>query len=606
MCGINGFNFKDENLITAMNRVTSHRGPDGTGTFAAEGVSLGHNRLSIIDLSDDARQPMENRDGSLIIVFNGEIYNYLDVKRELNGYPFKSRSDTEVILAGYEKWGSSVVRKLNGIFAFAIWNKKTGELFLARDFAGVKPLYYFHDGTRFIFSSEIKAILEHDIPRAIDREALSCYFRTLYTPEPLTMFKSIRKFPPATFATLRAGELRMEEYWRPVRETSGASRSEIHEQIRSTIGNAVRRQLVSDRPIGIYLSGGIDSSVVLHHAAAARQTIDTYSVGFDLAEDEEREKFNKDFNLARETAVRYGTRHHEVLLSHTDVVSGLPQVAWHLDEPISNPTALAMLKLARFTKPTATVVLGGDGGDELFGGYERYQLSLIASMYQKTPKLLRTFLDANPRFRKLDTPPGILRYALFMFQKDAELRRILAPGAFDHAAEAFFGRKFFNEPASDFENLLMDTDRRSWLVDESLMRSDKMAMAAGVEARVPLLDKEVIELAYRIPRSRKVNFRETKIALKDAHRGLIPDFLFDQPKRGWFSPGAKWLRYPAVAAMAREILSPDYYAPTAELFNFDEIRKMLREHEEKKAYHLTALWSLISFQLWARQYTAVL
>lgn len=605
MCSINGFNFKDERLILRMDQSTCHRGPDGSGIFLDEGISLGHDRLSIIDLSDQAGQPMTN--GRFAIVFNGEIYNFKELKNELEGsYLFKTGSDTEVILAGYQKWGNDCVKKFNGIFAFAIWDKEEKELFLARDPLGVKPLYYSHDGDRFIFSSEIKAILEHDIPRKLNREAFNHYLRVLYVPEPLTMFEGVYKFPPASFGVFRNGKLDIQRYWDSAHgEYLKGSKKEIAEDLRGQVQQAVERQLVSDRPLGIYLSGGIDSTVVLDSVRKVRGEIDTFSVGFELSGEEESEKFNADFDLARRTALHYGARHHEVLVSSKDVANFFEKIVWHLDEPISNPTAVAMMKLSEFAKQKVDVVLGGDGGDELFGGYERYRLSLLASYYQRIPSALRGVLNAKERFKKLNTPPGIERFALFMFQKDGILKRVIN----ERILGIQISKDFFNDnyllarpSGQSFEELFMETDRKSWLVDYALMLSDKMTMAYGLEQRVPLLDKELVEFAAKIPLRYKVSPFNTKIILKEAFKGEIPDFLFGQPKRGWFSPGAKWLRHHGVYRMAEEILSEGYHKETASLFNWSEVKKVLQDHRDKKEYNVTIIWALLTFQVWAKKF----
>src|SRR3989344_8312626 len=308
MCSINGFNFKDERLIQNMNQATKHRGPDGTGIFLSGRVSLGHNRLAIIDTSDIAAQPMKSTDGNLTIVFNGEIYNFKELKKQLFGYHFRNESDTEVILAAYIKWGKECVKKFNGIFAFAIWDERTEELFLARDHIGVKPLYYFWDGKRFIFSSEIKGILEHDIYRTLNYEAFRNYLRVLYVPEPITMFDGIYKLPPSSFAVLKNEKLEIKKYCDDgVVGYFQKSKKEITGELRKKIFEVVERQLVSDRPLGLYLSGGIDSSIVLHAMAELRSNIDTFSIGFELGHKEQSEKFNADFNLARKTATHYGT-----------------------------------------------------------------------------------------------------------------------------------------------------------------------------------------------------------------------------------------------------------------------------------------------------------
>ncbi len=615
MCAINGFNFSDESLIRKMNQATAHRGPDGTGVFLDGEISFGHNRLSILDVSDRASQPMKSVDGKEIIIFNGEIYNFKELKKELEtSYPFKTTSDTEVIVAAYRQWGRDCVKRFNGMFAFALWDARKKELFIARDPMGIKPLYYFHNDQRFIFSSEIKGILEHAIPRKLNQEAFAHYFRVLYVPEPLTMFEGIKKLSPAHWALVKDGKLTLQQYWKV--EDAHASvpqnHSELLESVREKIQGAVTRQLVSDRPVGVYLSGGIDSSVVLDSLASVHPQIDTFSVGFELPIKEDMEKFNQDFYLARQTAAHYGAKHHEVMLGADDAVRLFEQAVWHLDEPISNPTIIPMLHLAGFAKEKVAVVLGGDGGDELFGGYERYRLSRIVSAYQRLPALLRTMLEVG-RLEKLNTPAGVDRFALFLFQKDEILRQVLTPQYVNENTRQFFDERYFkassfnpeqsrrisNEP---FETHFMNVDRQSWLVDESLMRSDKMSMAAGLETRVPFLDKEVVEFAYGIPLNKKVSYRNTKIILKEAFAHRVPSFLLNQPKRGWFSPGAKWLRHPKMDALAQEMLSPSYYSETQSLFQWENLLPILKAHQEKSQYNFTVLWALLTFQSWARQY----
>lgn len=624
MCSINGFTWRDEELIRRMNKVTAHRGPDGTSVFIAPGISLGHNRLAIIDLSPAAAQPMKSTDGRFVISFNGEIYNYRELKQELFAYPFRSATDTEVILAAYEKWGERAFARLNGMFAFALWDEREKELRLVRDPVGIKPLYYYEGEERLIFASEIKAILEHsEVPRRIDPLALDLYLRVNYAPAPLTMFRDIKKLLPGQMLVYKNGKSAFREY-APRKEPfiSSLSRRALARELRARVRASIRAQMVSDRPVGLYLSGGIDSSAVLEGMARASKKVETFSVGFELTEAEQREKFNADFLLARRTARRFGATHREVLLSPHEILPLLETAVYHLDEPVSNATVIPMLKLARFAKTHVAVVLGGDGGDELFGGYERYRFSLISSYYRCLPAFARRSANAVfPRMRTLDTAEGIHRYAQFHFLKEEKLQPLLAPSAYHpYAAPDFFAARFFPKGADvhgygdtridadtrkPFETKFMEVDRESWLPDESLLRSDKMSMAAGLEARVPLLDLPLIAFADAVPLAHKVSLFNTKIILKEAFRGLIPNELLCQPKRGWFSPAAKWLRYPHVAAFAREILSPNYAAATRTLFNWDAVRERLEAHLRGE-YHLTELWAILTLQLWAYRFKAAI
>lgn len=609
MCAINGFTFPDRILIQKMNEQTVHRGPDGSGVYVDEHVSLGHNRLSILDLSDLASQPMRSASGRYVIIFNGEIYNYHELKRELQGYPFKTTGDTEVILAAYEKWGRECVRKFQGIFAFALTDTHTGDLFLARDHIGVKPLYYMHTNAGLIFSSEIKAILEHPVPRKLHLDAFNQYIRLLYVPGPLTMFRDIYMLPPAHYAVYHEGRLSLTEYWQPVRGTYlDVPQKDLEEKVRETVRRSVRDQLLSDRPLGLYLSGGIDSSVVLESMSQVRGgNIDTFSVGFDMLSPAETEQFNQDFYLARRTASAYGTNHHEVLVSAHEVPELFGRATYHMDQPISNATAIPMMKLAAEAKRSVDVVLGGDGGDELFGGYERYRLSLYADLYQHLPSALQHLGKKFSPGKKLSIPASLPRYLFFMAQKEQTISKFVQPFYMrEGATAARFASYFSSNPYATFEELCMDVDRRTWLVDFSLMLTDKMSMSSAIEARVPLLHLPLVELASGIPRSKKVSLFATKKILKDAFRNTLPTFLFNQPKRGWFSPGAKWLRYPGMKHLVSELLSPNYYAETKDIFSWEALAHLQEEHLAVRGYHLHPLWSVMVFQYWAKRYGVTL
>ncbi len=620
MCSISGFTWRDEALAKKMNARLAHRGPDGTGIFCSANITLGHNRLSILDLSNAGAQPMKSDDGRYVISFNGEIYNYRELRAELSSYPFKSESDTEVILAAFKTWGEEALARLNGMFAIALWDEREKELYLARDPVGIKPLYYHALGARLIFASEIKALLEHpEVVRHIDPLALDCYLRVNYVPAPLTMFAGIKKLLPGQLLRYQSGKFEISDYAigkKPV--LSSEPKSVLAQELRERVHMSVQAQLVSDRPVGLYLSGGVDSSAVLESMARAKGKVETFSVGFELREGEQGEKFNADFLLARRTAKHFGATHHEVLVSPEEIIPLFEEAVYHLDEPISNATIIPMLKLARFAKTRVAVVLGGDGGDELFGGYERYRWSLLSSYYRSLPTTIRGSLDSLlPRLKKLDTAPGIPRYARFHFLKEDILSPLFTPSAY-HAttAQNFFAERFFSRSADElgfgdarmnadkkepFETQFMRTDRRSWLPDESLMRSDKLSMASGLEARVPLLDLPLIDFADTIPLRHKVSLRRTKIILKDAFREFLPEELFNQPKRGWFSPGAKWLRYPHIAEYAREVLSPNYTEATKDIFDWTKVRSLLEAHLLGE-YHLTELWAILTLQIWARRF----
>lgn len=582
MCGIAGFNWRDEEKIALMQGTLSHRGPDAQGTFFDESVSLGHTRLSIIDLSEQANQPMYSDDSNLVIVYNGEIYNFLDLRHELGGdYTFKTKSDTEVILAGYKKWGKQVFEKLNGMFAMAIYDKSSGELVLARDRAGIKPLYYHLSDGKFVFASELKAILKHDIPRKLNASAFNRYMRILYSPEPETLIENIYKLPPGSVLTFKAGQIKINKFEEETVAPSKLSYREAVLEARERVMRAVERQMVADVPAGVYLSGGIDSSAILFSALQVNPNIESFSIGFELEAGEEEGKFNADLELARRTASFFGAKHHTLMVSSKEACDTFEKAVTQVDDLVSNPTAIPMLLLSAFAKERVSVVLSGNGGDELFGGYDRYRQALLARFVYPKQEL----------FSKL------------MFQKDDLLGRVVSREVMRPMSEVenFFREKYF-QTQDGFVESLMKVDRRSWLVDQAFSLSDRLSMANALEERVPFLDNELVSFAESLPRSYKVGLFRTKKVLKDAFKGDLPDFLFDQPKRGWFSPGAKWLRRPEFRKLVKEVLSPEYYEPTRNLFQWEELNRVLDDHLSKKEYNLTLIWCIVSFQIWAKKY----
>ncbi len=618
MCAINGFNFKDQNLILRMNRATSHRGPDQTGYWLGDEVSLGHNRLSIIDLSPNAKQPMWDDGQTAVIVFNGEIYNFQELRNELvKKYKFKSQSDTEVILYAYKEYGIGCLNKFNGIFAFAIWDDQKKELLLARDRMGIKPLYYFWDGKNLIFSSEIKAILENPVvPREVDSDAFNLYFHVLYVPEPYTMFGGIKKLPQASYLLFKNGKITIKKYWQIDDFNNVASESEAIEKVRDLFRSSVRGQLISDRPVGVFLSGGLDSTAVLGAVQDIAGRAKTFSVGFDTKID--YEKFNADFLLARKTAQHYGTDHHELFISAKEIGDNLEKISWHLDEPNANPTAGAIFLLSQMAKQKVAVVLGGDGGDELFGGYPRYAASRLASVFQRFPRagqaailgLLLKFKKINWHTKlNINDPVGI--FLSFLSQKQNVLSGAIREDFIkEEIVHRYFGQNFFAQikyPSDDFEKRFMNTDRQSWLVDESLLRTDKMSMAFGLEERVPILDYRLVELANKIPTAWKIsnslgfltnNFQGKRIWHK-AIAGYLPPHVLSEQKRGWFTPMAKWIRSD-LKDLVSDALSPANLTPG--FFNADGVQRIWHDHLESRVYNMNLIWAIVMWQFWYNQF----
>lgn len=594
MCGINGFLSQDAEALRRMHAVTVPRGPDDEGFFETPEISLAHNRLSIIDLSPGGHQPMGSRDGRYEIVFNGEIYNFRELRGELEarGVRFRSQSDTEVLLEAFAAWGPDCLPKLNGMFAFAIWDRERRELFLARDPFGIKPLYHAVVKGVFVFSSEMKALLAYGHPREIDGDALKLYFRFLYVPGPRTMITGIFKLQPGHWLRVRQGQApRIQRWWKPREGEMIKDYSTARDRVRETLTSAVRRQLVSDRPLGVFLSGGIDSSIITGLVASMSSgPVKTFTIGYQATE--EAEKYNADARLAERTAKHFGTEHFQMEISGKRVAEIFEKMVGAMDEPVSNHVQPSAYFLAQFAKPQITVALGGDGADELLGGYARYWLSDRIDRLRRIPSALRPdwllrAVGQNALAQKLATAPGVERHLAFLGEKggDAEIaRETFAP--------------YYAEPWRDAVNQFMAADAQTWLPDESLIRSDRLTMAHALEQRVPFLDAEFAELAFRIPSRFKLDRRDLgKKILRDAFADLLPAHVANEPKRGFFSPAAKWLRGDLLP-LARELLS-DGYAPGSDAYlDLSAARNRLEDHIAKRGYHLNAVWAAMTFQAW--------
>jgi len=607
MCGINGITKGGaQTTVAQMNTVLRHRGPDGALVYADNDVTLGHDRLAVIDLTDSAAQPMESTDGRYVIVFNGELYNYAALRQEIGTqYTFRTRSDTEVLLAAYIVWGRRMFSKVRGIFAFAIWDTQTKQLHLAPDHMGVKPLYYSLCDGVLVFASELRGVLTTMEERTLDPIAVSSLLGMQYVPAPRSLVRGVEKLRPGHMLTWSKKGSSIERYYTPDVTKRRVSSKEIHE----TIGGGVKRQLVSDRPVGAFISGGIDSSIVLHHMSEHTSHVRTFSTSFEMvagAEDEAA-KFNADADLAHRTAAHYGAEHTEFRISLSDVRASLETILADVDEPVANPTIVPQYFLSRHVRDVGVVVaLGGDGGDERFGGYTRHRALDAAHLFQHTPKLLQYgAVKIKPKLAKLQRELPLAFHLEFMVPEDARivhcLRQPLSPrNTIEHMLnDRYAGMYHIDDVIDQF----MCADRETWLADESLARSDRSSMAHGLELRVPLLDLDVVHIADAISWHKKTLPHDGKRALKRAYRGYIPDYLFTQPKHGWISPGAKWLRDPEIYAWSRSVLSSGYYDGLSDLFHFDALQDMLDAHVHRGEYHLYPLWNVIQLQVWARQHS---
>ena len=617
MCGICGVrNFKDdvinERVLQAMNQSIAHRGPDGAGVHLAPGIGLAMRRLSIVDLVT-GDQPIYNEDRSAVIIYNGEIYNHLDLRARLEalGHVYRTHADTESILHAYDQYGVECVTHLRGMFGLAIWDEKTKTLLLARDRLGEKPLYYARLDHELIFASEIKALLQHPrLTPEVDEQALDLYLTLGYVPAPHTMFKGISKLPPAHRLIARDSKIIIEPYWDVTFESQPIDEHEAIQELRKLFTLAVEERLMSDVPLGAYLSGGVDSTLVVGLMSRKMdRPVDTYSVGFD---ESYNPKFNTDAHFAKLASQTFKTNHHPIVPSKNDSLAELiPHIITQMDEPLANPNALATYLVSRQARADGLkVLLTGDGGDELFAGYERYQYDLRVSQYQKIPESIRARL-ASPilrrmgsRFAKLaeqgDAATPAQRYLNWhaIFNQSAKAQLLTRPitSNLQSLISSFISRG--NSP--HFQDRLMLTDLKLWLAEESNMRVDKSAMLASIETRAPFLSHPVVEFASKIPLQLKLRNGSTKYLLKKTFADIIPAPIADRPKQGFASPASKWLRG-ELRELVTRALSPQALN-TSGYFNPNYVAEMLDSHLNKKGYHLNQLWSLLTFQVWFFNY----
>ncbi len=617
MCAINGVTKNDPALIERMNERTKHRGPDGSRVWEGQGITFGHNRLSVIDLSERAFQPLHTSEKRYSVVYNGELYNYLELREMLEDkYVFTTLSDTEVFLNAYREWGIDMLPKLRGMFACGIWDAYERTLLLIRDHMGIKPLYYREEGGVLSFSSELSAFMDEKGENVLDTTALSLYLEFQYAPSPHSLISNVKKLPPGHSLFFRDGVSTVSRYYSPeegvgVPTIDSANKPVTKAQLYQTIDEAVKRQLVSDRPIGMFLSGGLDSSIVLHHMTKHATDVRTFSVGFEMVAgaEHEHDKFNADAVLAERTAKHYGAKHTTHILTLEYLRTHFESIIAHLDEPVANPTAISQYFLSERVREDGVVVaLGGDGGDELFLGYTRHRMLMATYYYQQLPSVLQSlFAHISPRVAKLRTPLGSPFHVGIMANKEKDITPFIKGNLHPYSvAQEYFDARYKalktkHHPAHAF----MYVDRATWLPEESLHRSDRTGMAHGLELRVPLLDLSVVTLADQIEARLKVTPFEGKQFLRSTYREHLPEYLFNQPKRGWISPGAKWLRDPEILKIVTSVLSPEYYNGLSSLYKWKEINELLQAHVERRTYALYPLWNLLVLQIWAKKHKVV-
>lgn len=607
MCGITGFyskdnpNFVSKDELDLMTACLVHRGPDAKGSFYTENLGLGHQRLSILDLSDDANQPMESHFMRYICVYNGEVYNFKEIANDLN-IELKTNTDTEVIIEAFAEWGITFINKLNGMFSIGIYDKQDQILYIFRDRVGIKPLYYYWDGTNFAFASEIKSLLQVKYineKKQINNFAIYEFLHLGFIPEPNTIYSNIRKFPNGQVGIVSQNGFRLESYWDiegSIRRNLITDPTEAKDRLRSLIQSSVSMSLVSDVPFGTFLSGGIDSSLVTAVAAQNHpQKLNTFSIGFKDSEFDESK-------YAAKIANYLGTEHHEFFVSEEDAKNIIVDMLDFYDEPFGDSSAIPTMMLSKFAKQHVGVVLSGDGGDELFHGYGAYKWAkrLNKFAYKNFKDVFATILEITPSNRnkrasylfkyskKQNLKSHIFSQEQYFFSEN-ELTKLLNPDLiFDNSLEqdySNFVRKLTPEEAQAIFDL------RYYLKDDLLVKVDRASMRYALETRVPLLDHRIVELALNIDPKLKISNKVQKFLLKEILYEYIPKEFFDRPKSGFAIPLKKWLNTD-LAFLIEEYLN-ESIINEFRIVEFNVVKNLVREFKLGKDYLYNRLWLLI-------------
>lgn len=623
MCGICGkFNYNDIRPVDAatiegMTSILEHRGPDGSGVFIDGNVGLGHRRLSIIDLSPRGRQPMFNEDGTIALVFNGEIYNYREMAVDLKtrGHAFRSDTDTEVIIHAYEEYGAACVTRFNGMFAFAVWDGRKEELLLARDRLGVKPLYYHLNGRAITFASEIKSLLvDPEIPSEVDPQALGNFLTLHYVPGPRTMFRDIQKLQPGHTITVSGRGVAINRYWELDKDPEARHRFDWQTEtvvagtIYTELRESVRKRMQSDVAVGALLSGGLDSSAILGLMTGLKGgPVPSFTVGYSPEGDDPI----SEFKYSRAVASHFKSDNHEVVVDAQSFLYFLPTAIWHQDEPIGEPASIPLYYASKLARDNGvTVLLTGEGSDELFAGYNRHWGEILSKYYRLMPgtvrdglagRLIRS-LSGSPLLKKGHRAMSIRdfreRYMSWHTVFTEEQKKSLLKGReglLDTYADVFKGRFGKTEGLGNLDSLLL-LDINVWLPDDLLMKKDKMGMATSIEARVPFLDYTFVEMAFQLPQRLKVHRLTTKYILKKSMERLLPKEIIYRKKEGFPTPVSGWLRNELRDFTLDILCAGDSFAHG--FFNRKEIEKLLIPHLSGTEDNGRMLFPLINFEIW--------
>lgn len=611
MCGIAGFiGHPDKELLQRMKESIRHRGPDQEGVFISQECSFAHQRLSIIDLSEKGRQPMSTKDGRFTVVFNGEIYNYKELRQKYSamGWVFQTQTDTECLLASASLCSFTDISDFHGMFSFAVWDVKEQTCYFARDRMGIKPLFIAELNGRFFFASEISAILECGSSWTICSGSREMYFRLGYVPGPKTIVSGIDSLAPGVLYAYQDKKITFKDSFRKQKIVSVShNEEEVKKELLKELDETISRQLVSDREVGCFLSGGVDSSAVLSSVRIAKPGVRIKTFTTRFAHKTLDQKFNQDADYAKKTAQKYDCEHHEIEIFPEDIVSEGERIAYHLGQPNGNHSVIALNAISRAASKLVPVVLGGDGGDEIFGGYERYRLYARIAPFFNIPFFRQLAMGSIFWHPKFDNWKDFLQSKTEegrFFSMHAISSRVYEK-MFTFNTTATLMERWFSDIQALYENSLdpvkrfMAFDRYVWLLEDSFVRSDRLTMRYGLEMRVPLIDDKLISFSNALPRKWLVDAKDTKILWRSAVADRCLPEVIQGKKRGWFPPTAKWIR-DELREWTWSIL--EEAIQDHEWIKGDAVREMYHLHMDKKGYYLNEIWNIIGYQLWWRGY----
>ena len=607
MCGICGFTgeiINNENVLYNMTQLITHRGPDSSGFYIDNNISMGFRRLSIIGIEETGNQPIYNEDKTLVITFNGEIYNYKDLKEELLsfGHSFYTKTDTEVLIHAFEQWGEDMLSHLRGMFAFAIYNKKDNSLFMARDFFGIKPLHYAFKDSHFIYGSEIKSILAFpDFEKKLNMNTLNNYLSFQYAVPPETFFEGVYCLMPGHLLWYKNGEIEIKRYFEPqFNEDKNLTEEEAVDEIEKVFENSVNAHKISDVEVGCFLSSGVDSSYVSTYFKGQK----TFTVGFDFGQ-----RYNE-IDFAKNLSEKIGLEHHCKVISSDEFWGNIKKVQYHMDQPLADPSCIALYFVSKLASEYVKVVLSGEGADELFGGYTVYNQPRVFKAYHILPQFVRTALRKLVQlYPGTFKGQGYITRGEYKIEKSfignanmfslEEKKKILKDPQFATSAQEITKKIYEKVKDKDDVTKMQYIDINLWLIGDILLKADRMSMANSLELRVPFLDKEVYKVAMKLPSSLRVNKKNTKYAMRQAALRHLPEATAQKEKLGFPVPTRVWLRDEKYYNIVKDAFNSDI---AKKFFNTDEIMKFLDIHYSGKRDYSRMIWTVFIFLVWYQIY----